>query len=242
MNIYTKEGYITLSDNEKIYYREYGSGEPLLLLHGNGQNLYFFRKQIDYFKNKYRVIAIDSRGHGKSSLGDAPLTIELLARDLRDMIEVLSLDKVSILGFSDGGNVAMAFAISHPEKIKKLILVGVNLNPNGIKLPFLFLMQLGHVFCYGFRKMPWFNKQAQRLSLITEGPYIRSKGLSKITMPTLVLVGQRDLIHMSHIKHICRKLPKGQLKIIKKTGHLLLSRKPDEVNLIVETFLNDRLV
>lgn len=237
MDDYIKEGYIPLSANVEIYYREYGSGEPLILLHGNGQNLHFLKKQVNFFKDKYKVITLDSRGHGKSSLGNESLSIDLLAEDLKDILCALSLDKVSILGFSDGGNVAMAFASLYPEKINKLILVSVNLNPNGIKVPFLIFMQLWHVFCHLFRKIPWFNRQTQRLSLITEGPYISTKGLNQITAPTLVLVGQRDLIHMTHIKHICKNLPQGRLEIIKKTGHFFLARKAEVVNPLMENFL-----
>ena len=95
----------------KLYYQEKGTGEPLILLHGNGEDSSYFKNQIDYFQNTYRVIAIDTRGHGRSPRGDAPFTIEQFACDLYDFMQEHRISNAIILGFSDGANIAMRFAI-----------------------------------------------------------------------------------------------------------------------------------
>lgn len=101
----------------QLNYIEKGSGFPLLLLHGNGENLDYFAHQIEYFSKFYRVIAVDTRGHGKSPLGDAPFTIRQFAEDLFAFMDTLRLPKAHILGFSDGANTALTFALKYPERV-----------------------------------------------------------------------------------------------------------------------------
>ena len=88
----------------KLYYKEAGKGFPLILLHGNGENGGYFEHQIGYFQDKYRVIALDTRGHGKSPRGEKPFTIRQFAEDLHDFMDEQEIEKAHILGFSDGGN------------------------------------------------------------------------------------------------------------------------------------------
>lgn len=119
--------------NIKLNYEERGQGFPLILLHGNGENLTYFKDQIAFFSDEYRVIAVDTRGHGRSPRGIAPFTIRQFAEDLREFMEELGIDRAHILGFSDGGNIAAVFAMKYPEKVEKLILNGANLDPSGVK-------------------------------------------------------------------------------------------------------------
>ena len=119
--------------NIKLNYEERGQGFPLILLHGNGENLTYFKDQIAFFSDEYRVIAVDTRGHGRSPRGIAPFTIRQFADDLREFMEELGIDRAHILGFSDGGNIAAVFAMKYPEKVEKLILNGANLDPSGVK-------------------------------------------------------------------------------------------------------------
>ena len=116
-----------------LYYQEKGNKEPLILLHGNGEDGSYFKNQIDYFCGRYRVIAVDTRGHGKSPRGTKPFTIEQFSCDLYDFMMDLKISNAVILGFSDGANIAMEFAMKYPNKVKALILNGGNLNPRGIK-------------------------------------------------------------------------------------------------------------
>lgn len=116
----------------KLYYRERGKGQPMILLHGNGEDGTYFEKQIRFFSKKYRVIAIDTRGHGKSPRGTAPFTLEQFAEDLKNFLDEKKLRRIILLGFSDGGNIALTFALHYPEYVDRLILNGANLNPFGV--------------------------------------------------------------------------------------------------------------
>ena len=117
----------------KLNYIEKGKGTPLVLLHGNGGSLECFRSQIEYFSKKYRVIALDTRGHGKSPRGDKPFTIKQFVDDLKDFLDELGIKRAILFGFSDGGNIALTFALKYGEYVEKLILNGANLFPKGLK-------------------------------------------------------------------------------------------------------------
>ena len=93
----------------QLYYTEQGQGTPFVLLHGNGESSDYFSHQIEHFSKTYRVIAVDTRGHGKSPRGDAPFTLAQFVEDLKQLLDYLELKKIILLGFSDGGNIAMMF-------------------------------------------------------------------------------------------------------------------------------------
>ena len=128
----------------KLYYQEKGTGEPLILLHGNGEDSSYFINQIDYFQNAYHVIALDTRGHGKSPRGEAPFTIEQFSCDLYDFMQGHQISNAIILGFSDGANIAMKFAMKHPSMVKGLILNGGNLEPMGVKRTTQIPIEIGY--------------------------------------------------------------------------------------------------
>ena len=117
-----------------LHYEERGAGDALVLLHGNGESSSYFSRQLECFGSGYRVVAVDTRGHGASPRGTAPFTLSQFADDLKAFLDGMGLNRVDLLGFSDGGNIALIFALRYPERIKKLILNGANLNPGGVKL------------------------------------------------------------------------------------------------------------
>ncbi len=104
------------------YYIEKGQGEPLILLHGNGENCDYFAGQMDAFARHFHVYALDTRGHGKTPRGEAPFTIRQFAEDLLGFLDTHGIVKAHILGFSDGGNTAMIFANKRPEAFNRAIL------------------------------------------------------------------------------------------------------------------------
>ena len=168
----------------ELYYREKGSGKPLILLHGNGGNCSYFEHQIAYFQNHYRVIAPDTRGHGQSPRGSAPFTIEQFACDLYDFMVAHGIPKAVILGFSDGANIAMKFALKHPEMVSALILNGGNLYPKGVRARTQIPIEIGYRIARRFAaKSEEAAKNAEMLGLMVNDPYIAPQALSKITAP-----------------------------------------------------------
>ena len=116
-----------------LHYAEKGQGKPLLLLHGNGEDHTYFVHQMEYFSRTRRVIALDTRGHGASPRGESPFTIQQFAEDLLHFMDSHELAQADLLGFSDGGNIALTFALRHPERVGRLILNGANLDPAGVR-------------------------------------------------------------------------------------------------------------
>lgn len=108
---------------------EAGEGFPLVLLHGNGEDHTYFKRQMGPFSQHFRVIAVDTRGHGESPRGTAPFTLEQFAEDLKEFLDGRSITRCHLLGFSDGGNIALLFALKYPEYVEKLILNGADLVP-----------------------------------------------------------------------------------------------------------------
>ena len=98
----------------KHNYIDTGSGKTLILLHGNNDSLEYFHQQIEAFSPFYRVVALDTRGHGKTPRGNAPFTLVQFAEDLFVFMKRLHIKKAHILGFSDGANIAIAFALKYP--------------------------------------------------------------------------------------------------------------------------------
>ncbi|RZK59008.1 MAG: alpha/beta fold hydrolase, partial [Hymenobacter sp.] len=114
----------------RLYCEQYGQGEPLLLLHGNGQSIKDFSQQIGFFARRFHVIAVDTRAQGKSpDATTGPLSYRLFAEDMRQLLDSLHLRRVAVLGWSDGGNTALEMALRYPARVSRLAIMGANLFP-----------------------------------------------------------------------------------------------------------------
>ena len=222
-----------------LYYTEKGFGTPLVLLHGNGENGEYFKNQIDYFAKKYRVIAVDTRGHGKSPRGNKPFKLETFADDLKSFLDENNLKRVNLLGFSDGGNIALIFTLKYPDYVNKLAVNGANLFPSGLKAGFLLPVKL----LYGLFYFPArFNKKVKRrlelLALMAKEPDILPEQLNDIKCPVLVMAGTRDLIKEKHTRLIAGSVPDSRLCFLK--GDLSIAKTNSlEYNKTVEKFLEE---
>ena len=225
-----------------LYHQEKGDKEPFILLHGNGEDGSYFKNQIDYFCGMYRVIALDTRGHGRSPRGTALFTIEQFSQDLYDFMTGLEISSAVILGFSDGANIAMRFAMKYPGKVKALILNGGNLNPKGVKRTIQIPIEIGYKIARRFApRSASAKKNVEMLGLMVNEPNIKLNELSKITAPTLVICGKRDMIKESHTKEIAENIPNARLSII-KGDHFIANKRYVTFNKEVEGFLRTIVV
>lgn len=221
----------------KHFFIEKGQGEALVLLHGNGENCDYFRGQIDEFSHYYHVYAFDTRGHGKTPRGDAPFTIRQFADDLLGFMDRHQIEKAHILGFSDGGNIAMVFAIRYPGRVNRLILNGANLNAKGVKRIVQIPIEIGYRMASIFAKMSKSAKSnAEILGLMVNEPNVSSEELSKIQAKTLVIAGTNDMIKESHTRLIASNIPDAQIVFI-KGNHFIANNSPQAFNKTVLEFL-----
>ena len=224
----------------KLYVETYGNGPPMLQIHGNGESIASMAHQIQYFSNRYRVIAADSRGHGKSEMGTGRLTYEQMADDLNALLEKRGLKSVSVLGWSDGGILGLLLAIRHPDKVGRLAIMGANLNPAGAYEWALALVaakdkQIDQMIAKGDTSQPW-ARLKQYFDLLGKQPNIPVALLKAIMVPTLVMAGDRDVIADVHTLEIFHNLPNSQLAIFPGATHMIPWQNPELFNRTVETF------
>ena len=222
-----------------LYYREEGKGVPFFLLHGNGEDGTYFVNQMNFFCNQYRMIAVDTRGHGKSPRGSAPFTIAQFAEDLNELMIEMQIPKAIILGFSDGANIAMKFALKYPQKVSALILNGGNLDTKGIKTRVQLPIEIGYRIVKQFAsKSQEAKRNMEMLGLMVHEPNIELSKLHSIHIPALVIAGTRDMVKESHTELIAANIPNAKLAIV-KGNHFIANKKAFEFNKEVEKFLLD---
>ncbi len=245
----------------KIYVETFGSGPPLLFLHGG--LLYFdnsFARQRDYFAATRKVIGIDRPGHGHSPDNGRPFTYQAMADDTAAAIEKLGIGPVDIVGHSDGGDVGLILVHDHPELVRRLVVSGANLRP-----------ELGSEEVQ--RRSQWSDEQlADKLrefekilppnfrpdyqAVAPDGPaqwqrllmksyrlwltpiVIEPAALQTIQTRVLVIAGDRDFTPVEKTIEIYRALPHGELLIEPGTGHGTFSQQPALTNLAISEFLN----
>ena len=218
-------------DSAKLYYEEYGKGEPLILLHGNGGSIADFYLQIPYLSKYFRVIALDTRGQGRSTdLSKLPYSYQQFASDLFQLTKVLKLARINILGWSDGGNTGLIFNYTYPQMVGKLVIIGSNLNPNGVKEQII----------EGFNKQVEANASKGDLRLIKlmiNQPNITPSELAMVTNPVLVIAGSDDVIKQDHTVSIGERIKNATVKFIPNSTHYLPFEQPDHLNKIVFDFM-----
>ena len=216
----------------ELHFTEQGSGEPLVLLHGNGEDSSYFVNQIEAFKGSFRVLALDTRGHGKSPRGTAPFTLEQFRDDLDAFLVAHGIGQAHLLGFSDGANIALLYALAHPEKVKSLVLNGGNLFPEGLAdgVRQEDAASLKAALAAGD------TRQVELLRLMTEEPHIAPDQLASLKAPALVVAGTEDMILESHTRLIAESIPQAELAII-EGDHFVAAGNPEAFDRIVGDFL-----
>jgi len=219
------------------HFTQKGQGTPLILLHGNGENCDYFQGQMDAFSREYHVYALDTRGHGKTPRGTAPFTIRQFADDLLAFMDAQGIAKAHLLGFSDGGNIAMIFAMKYPERVDRLILDGANLDTKGVKRSVQFSIELGYRMAKHFaKKSPEARKNAEMMGLMVHDPNVRPEELAAIRAKTLVIAGTRDMIREAHTRLIACSIPDARLVFV-KGDHFIANKCPEAFNRAVLEFL-----
>ena len=212
--MYEKKHLITCGD-ARICCFESGAGQPVVLLHGNGESSAYWANQAPVLvRLGFRVLAMDSRGHGESEHGGSGLSFDLFADDLRAVMDALGVPKAHIVGFSDGGNLALKFALKYPASVEKLVLNGANIEMlRGVK---------------PYTQLPLYP---------VVGMLALAGKLHRISAPALVVVGEHDMIRDAHSRRIADELPHGSYLCLGGTSHFCAAEAPARFNRALVRFL-----
>lgn len=231
-------GHYMNANGIKLYYEIYGHGHPLLLLHGNSESIVSFRKQIPELSKYYQVIAVDTRGQGKSGEDGKTYTYDLFAADMKAFLDSLHLDSVDVLGWSDGGNTGLIMAMDYPSKVRRLATMGANI--------FIDHTVVDDSVFHMIRKLQrglkgdttWQSVNRNRLlTLLLTEPRHNFAQLQSIQCPVLVMAGEKDLISDVHTRGIAYHIPHSQLVIFPGGTHEEPDEHPDLFNKTVLDFL-----
>lgn len=215
-----------------------GRGPVLVLLHGNGEDHHVFDRMVPTLGAGRTLVGIDARAHGRSPRGDGPLRIATMADDVAHVLGLLGLSAVDVLGFSDGGNVALELAVRHPALLRRLVVVGANLDPTGLTPRTLAAVRAEHAVVAALaRVVPALRVQAERLALMADDPHIDPADLAGVGVPVLVVVGEHDVVRPEHTRRIVAALPGARLTVVPGAGHQLPADEPYRLGALVSAFL-----
>lgn len=220
-----QSGYLKVNGTD-LYYEIYGSGEPLVLLHGGGSDIHVsFGKGISALATKFKVIAFDEQGHGKSPATDRAFGFEQTADDIAEALKQLKINKAMFLGFSNGATTGMYLAIRHPNVVQKMVLGSGLYSRSGAPKEFWQAMKNSTL-----KDMPqelqeaylktspqpqdlikMFNLDSTRMKTFKD---ISKKAIQKVNIPVLIMQTDQDVASVEHGIEIARLLPKGRFAVL----------------------------
>ena len=234
-------------NNVELYYTVQGEGIPLLLLHGGLGHSGNWENQLGVLADHYRVITVDSRGHGRSTMTDQQISYPLMASDIVALMDFLNIPKAHILGWSDGGNIGLYLAIHHPDRLIKVIASGANYSPSGVRSDVgenpKFVSYIGKAMedyqALSPNPTNWEAFLGNISQMWATEPDLTADQLGNIGVPVLLLDGESDeAIYTEHTKEMASLIPTSELKFVSGTGHFGLWDRPAEMNLAILEFLN----
>ncbi len=219
----------------RIYYTVRGNGPTLVLLHGGGDSgEHSFVRQLDVFSEHHHIVAPDQVGQGHTPDVPGPLSYTAMMEDTATLLELLKLKHVDIVGFSDGGILALMLAVRHPELVGRLVISGVNIAPEGLNPE-----NLEELRALRIPKPKTIDEKLAHLWLTSPTEAELSLPLLvTITQPVLLISGDRDAITLEHTLQIFHALPHAELCVLPGTDHATFSGRPEWLNPIINSFLD----
>ncbi len=236
-------------DGIAAYYEQHGDGEPLLLLHGGFCSLETMEAQLRHLATTYRVHAMERPGHGRTADRPGPFTYQAMVEDTLAFLEAVDVESTHVVGFSDGAVVGLLLALDHPARVRSLVAISANLDPSVFgdagdedeagtdgdagddpeRAVYDRLTPDGPA--HGDVVL------AKLLALWQVEPRIDAADLARVSAPTLVLAGDRDVIPTHHTVDIAQAIPGAQLCILPGAGHLAVREQPAAVNAAISAFM-----
>jgi len=217
-----------------MYYEVHGEGPPLLLLHGGSGSIP--EKWIPFFSPRFQVIAMEQMGHGRTAdLPDRPFHYHDMAEDTVELMRQLGIESAAIVGYSDGGIIGLDLAIHHPERVAKLAVTGANSRTDGYTAENLELVRslnpdaepvsdaYARLSPDGAEHWPIVLRRLQRMWAVE--PSFTREQLQSIEAPTLVIVGDADIVTPEHAVEMFRTIPAAQLCVVPHSGHGVMPKE-----------------
>jgi len=230
-----------------IRYVAYGQGKPVLLLHGGLSNKLSWFSQIPMLVEAgRRVVLIDTRGHGDSTRGNFELSYQIFAEDTIQVLDRLAIKRTDIVGWSDGGIIALLLGLEAPQRVDKIVAISANFHPSGL-VPESDHAEKSYPVIESIKNSlrSWWSGagdqhsrlEAEIKALWRSAPLLAHADLRAITAPTLVIVGENDIIQLPHSSELAQMVANGSIEIISGAGHAAPVTHADQVNQLVASFL-----
>ena len=220
-----------------INYKVIGQGYPIVLLHGNGENMTIFDQLVNKLKDDYQLICIDSRYHGQSvCIGE--MSYHQMCKDVIAVIDELGINEYDVIGFSDGGIVSILLSLAD-KRLKHMVLIGANVRVSGLK-PFCRLNDYMMLFCL----IPFclYNKKMRirwrLIKMMETMKEITKEQLNTIEIPTLILAGEYDLIKDSETQYIHENIKYSVKKVIRNGTHFILRDEFNKTYIEIKAFID----
>lgn len=232
-----------------MYYEIYNAagGDPVLLLHGGLGSTLNWGNQVPELMKTHKVVALDSRGHGRSTRSAQPFSYALMASDVLAMLDQLGLDKVKIVGWSDGGIIGLILAIEHPERVSGLFAFGANYNVSGVNPTVETNPVFGQAIAMAaenYAKLSptpeKFEDFVQQISAMWfSQPDLKPEDLARIKVPTVIADGQyEEAILPAHTAELARLIPGAKLVILPDVSHMAMWQNPAAFNRAMMDFVD----
>jgi pimeloyl-ACP methyl ester carboxylesterase len=239
-----------MHDGAEIYYAVYGSGTPVILLHGGLASSDWFGDQVPALvRDGHQAVLIDSRGHGRSTRDQRRYTYELMASDVVAVMDVLKIHRAPVVGWSDGAIIGLVMALHEPQRLTKVVAFAANMDPSGVKPDVLenatfkraVLRSSGQYSRLSRtpKDFPAFEKAVE--TMWDKEPNYSARDLARIKTPVAIVDGDHDeAIKLEHTKYLAKAIPGARLIILPNASHFAMLQQPAEFNAAMLGYLDRR--
>ncbi|TCR75665.1 alpha/beta hydrolase [Rhizobium sp. BK376] len=233
----------------KMYYAEYGQGDPILFIHGGLGNADVWGNQIKDFARDHLVIVADSRGHGRSTRSEQPFGYDLMTSDYVALLDYLKLDKVTLVGWSDGGIIGIDMAMTHPEKLKQVVAQAANVTTDGVKSDVMnnatfsnYINVAGEQYKKLSPTPTEYDAFVNQISAMwASQPAWTASDLSKITVPVTLAIGDHDeAVKLDHTEMMAKEIPGAKLVILKDASHFAMLQDPEGYDAMIRNAMSGK--
>ncbi|WP_088345317.1 MULTISPECIES: alpha/beta hydrolase [Rhodomicrobium] len=243
-----KTGYAKVNGID-LFYAETGAGSPVVILHGGLGNSDYLSKQAEALAPKHRVILVDSRGHGRSTRDSKPYGYDLMTDDVVALLDTLKIDKADIVGWSDGGIIALDMAMRHPTRVGRIFAFGANTNIGGLKEGIendpvfgAYIKRAGQEYARLSPTPTQYDDFVEQISRMwVSQPNWTDAQLKTIKSPVVIADGEHDeAIRQDHNQYMAKTIPGAKLVIMPNVSHFAFLQDPETFNGHLRDFLGDR--